>query len=190
MSRQLSLSVVFKNQRKTLAHNKQLASSILSLCRQSTLQGLELCLAPLFPPPWRAVGSRHSASYWRAVPTSAWQLFQDGTPRSCSEILWGLPLGSLFANAGLHPFKLGALRVASQNTPHRPLVRGSFQHSREGLLTWRYPLASGLSHSASGQKTREDSVSGSATGEVPAAWGRCYLVFPVEDGFSCYFSSA
>ena len=50
VSGQLSLSVVFKNRRQTLARNKQLASSILCLCRPSPLKGLELCLAPLLPP--------------------------------------------------------------------------------------------------------------------------------------------
>lgn len=159
---QLSLSVVFKNRRQTLACSLR----TLCLCQQSPCRVWSSVWHPSCHLPCRAVGSRCSASYCSSARFS--MVAFSGGPSADPQML-SEPLGSVFTNAGLHSFKLG-LRLASQNTPRRPPVREIFPAFQGGPADLK--VSSGLrpSHSTSRSKDqREDSVLGAAAGGHKAA---------------------
>lgn len=123
------------------------------LCGWPARQHPERCLAALFPPPLAGAAVPRVLSVLLESSTccSAVALPRTGHSGAWPEIFSSLPFGFSFANANLYPFKLGALRLASQNTTYRPLICGLFQRSRDGLLTGS-PLVSRLSHSPPGER--------------------------------------
>ena len=144
-----SHKVLFLKTELRLTHSKWLAPAACS-CVGSHPAGSRAAHVPslLLSKPGLRVAAEHCS-------LSGWFLFQGPDFREP-----GLKCPPAFllvlTNTSLASWKLAVLRLASQNTASRPLVRGLFQHSREGLLTCWSPLASSLSHAAPAQKTRED----------------------------------
>lgn len=140
------------------------------LCGWPAWQHPEQCLAALFPPSLAGAAVQRVLSVLLESSTcfSAVALPRTGRSGAWPEIFSSLPFGFSFANANLYPFKLGALRPASQNTTYRPLICGLFQRYRKGLLTGS-PLVSRLSHSPGGKDQRRKTLApGPATDTVAA----------------------